>query len=77
MCGGNGLYSYVLLDKNKVKAAPPSSSSPSSQQQQQPSSEPSEQPASPQIVTITQVCKSSSRSPSQNTILRILAYRIQ
>ncbi|OAA77269.1 Carbohydrate-binding WSC [Akanthomyces lecanii RCEF 1005] len=53
MCGGNGLYSYVLLDKSKVKAAP-SSLAPPSSQQQQPSSEPPSEPAPPQIVTITQ-----------------------
>ncbi|TQV92078.1 ER membrane protein Wsc4 [Cordyceps javanica] len=76
MCGGDGQYSYVLLDKSKISAASSSSASSSQQQEQQPpssslsssessySSNPSEQPSSPspQIVTVTQTNSQGSQT---------------
>ncbi|KAJ3487708.1 hypothetical protein NLG97_g6351 [Lecanicillium saksenae] len=75
MCGGDGKYTYVLLDKNKVIAGSSGSSgsSDSSAASQQPppppppSASPSgtEQPPPPQIVTVTQ-----PNSEDATTIIR-------
>ncbi|EJP66233.1 ER membrane protein Wsc4, putative [Beauveria bassiana ARSEF 2860] len=73
-CGSDGLYSYILLDRNMVKGAPASSSSPSSPSSPPSSSPPSSPPSQqqqPQPSVSSGSSDSSSPSPPPPKVVTV------